>query len=191
MDVAEPFFSVTGIDLAREAVNNASSKGHRALVGSLEEQSFQPAAFDAVCLWDTVEHLAEPDACLRQCNVVLKERGFLYLTTGDVSSLLARLQGDKWRMFHPPSHLQYFSRASLKTILESAGFEDVRISPIAQWHSLENIFGGLRLHSKNRFVRRTANALDHVTPSVLKLMNFPIPTRDILWVRARKATLTS
>jgi 2-polyprenyl-3-methyl-5-hydroxy-6-metoxy-1,4-benzoquinol methylase len=191
MDVAEPLYSVTGIDLARDAVEAARAKGHRALVGALAEQPFESSTFDAVCLWDTIEHLEEPRDCLRRCSNMLKAGGFLYLTTGDLSSMLATLQGEKWRMFHPPSHLQYFSRTSLTRMLQRAGFEDVESSPIAQWHSLANVLGGLRLHSKSRVIRGAAGALDRLTPHVLKRVNFPIPTGDILWVKARKGAATT
>ena len=49
------------------------------------------------------------------------------VTTGDVGSLVARLQKARWRLIHPPSHLQYFTRTSLSRLFEQSGF---RVLPV-------------------------------------------------------------
>jgi hypothetical protein len=47
------------------------------------------------------------------------------VTTGDISSVTARIQKERWRLIHPPTHLQYFTRASLRHLLEECGFRVV------------------------------------------------------------------
>jgi hypothetical protein len=46
----------------------------------------------------------------------------LLLTTGDIGSLSARAAGRRWRLMTPPQHLWFFSRTTLGTLLERAGF---------------------------------------------------------------------
>jgi hypothetical protein len=48
----------------------------------------------------------------------------LYVTVPDAGSLLARLMGKRWWAI-VPMHVQYFTRSSLRRLLESHGF-DVR-----------------------------------------------------------------
>ena len=58
-----------------------------------------------MCLWDTIEHLAEPEAYLEKIAKSLPVGGWLFLTTGDIGSPMARARGSRWRMIHPPTHL--------------------------------------------------------------------------------------
>jgi hypothetical protein len=51
----------------------------------------------------------------------------LALSTGDVSSLTARLHGRNWSLLTPPWHQYYFSRNTMRQMLDSTGFEVVRI----------------------------------------------------------------
>jgi hypothetical protein len=44
------------------------------------------------------------------------------LTTGDVGSLAARLSGPRWHLYTIPEHLFFFSRRSLRLLLEAHGF---------------------------------------------------------------------
>ena len=53
----------------------------------------------------------------------LQPGGLLALTTGDIGSLLARWRKAKWRQIHPPSHLHYFSKKTLRLLLAKYGFE--------------------------------------------------------------------
>jgi SAM-dependent methyltransferase len=106
---------------------------------------FEPDSFDAVCMWDTIEHLPNPRDFLCAARRVLKRQGHLYLTTGDAGSLNARVRGRRWRQIHPPSHLQYFSRRTITELLRQCGFQVVGIETAAYYHTLYNIFAGVRL----------------------------------------------
>jgi hypothetical protein len=44
------------------------------------------------------------------------------LTTGDVGSLVARLSGSRWHLYTIPEHLFFYSRRSLRLLLEAHGF---------------------------------------------------------------------
>ena len=98
-----------------------------------------PAQVDALCLWDTVEHLAAPAAFLQKAGRDVRPGGLLALTTGDLGSLNARLRGRRWRMIHPPTHLHYFTRASLTTMLDRAGFDVVHVSTAGNVRSVRGI----------------------------------------------------
>src|SRR5262249_32934582 len=65
------------------------------------------------------------------------------LTTGDAGSLLARIQGEKWRQIHPPTHLFYFTRATLARVFEKAGLETVRIGAVGHSRSYRSMAHGL------------------------------------------------
>ena len=52
--------------------------------------------FDAVTCWDTIEHLADPLMALMQLRNVIKPNGYLFLSTPDISSFIAKLLGERW-----------------------------------------------------------------------------------------------
>ena len=118
----EVFARAEGIDIAADAAAMArESFGLPVATGDFLEHRID-GAVDVVCLWDTIEHLARPDLYVEKAAAVLEPGGMLALTTGDIESLVARMRGAKWRQIHPPTHLHYFSRATLTRLLERFGF---------------------------------------------------------------------
>ena len=114
---------VAGVDVAAAAVERARARfGVEAHAGSFLDIPFEDSSFDVVCMWDTVEHLPRPDRFIERARRLLRPDGRLFLTTGDISSLNARVRGANWRQIHPPSHVHYFSRRTIATLLERLGF---------------------------------------------------------------------
>ena len=97
------------------------------------------APFDVVCLWDTIEHLLDPRAYLERAHDVLADKGYLFLTTGDIGSAMARMRGASWRMIHPPSHLNYFSRETMTRLLDRVGFDVVSIRSVGTHRDVLNV----------------------------------------------------
>ncbi|MDV2502388.1 MAG: class I SAM-dependent methyltransferase [bacterium] len=78
--------------------------------------------FDVVTLWDAIEHFKDPRASLETVHGLLRLGGLCVLTTGDVSSLVARLSGSRWHLYSFPEHLFFYSPRSIRALLESVGF---------------------------------------------------------------------
>ena len=58
----------------------ARARGVRVLPGSAEELPFPDRAFDAVCLFDVLEHLEDDRAALAEARRVLKPGGLLFVS---------------------------------------------------------------------------------------------------------------
>jgi SAM-dependent methyltransferase len=82
----------------------------------------EPNAYDAVFLGDVIEHLPRPDAALARIRELLVADGVLAMALPDAGSRLARVMGKRWWAV-APTHVQYFTRASLGTLLARCGFE--------------------------------------------------------------------
>jgi SAM-dependent methyltransferase len=124
LDAARSHFDrVSGIDLSRQAAAYARDVvGVAVAAGDFLEYPMD-GPVDAVCMWDTIEHLAQPVLYIEKAAAQLRTGGLLAITTGDIDSPLARWRKGKWRQIHPPSHLHYFSRRTLQRLLEKYGLE--------------------------------------------------------------------
>jgi len=117
-------FDIEGIEPS-EAATDAARLQHGLEIrnDSFSSAHFGAQSFDAVTLWDVVEHLPDPVAAISKCNDLLRPGGYLFLTTGDVSSRFARIMGRRWHLLTPPQHVSFFSRRSLHLLLERCGFQ--------------------------------------------------------------------
>src|SRR5215208_4144155 len=89
--------------------------------GTLERVDLPEHPFDAVVLGDVLEHLPEPGAALDRIASLLHPRGVLYLALPDAGSRVARTLGGHWWSVLP-THVQYFTRRSLVTLLGRHGY---------------------------------------------------------------------
>jgi SAM-dependent methyltransferase len=103
----------------------------------------EPESLDAICLWDTIEHLPRPVRVIEKASRWLKPGGVLALSTGDVGSLVARVRGVRWRQIHPPTHLYYFSRDTLTQAVERAGLERVATTSEGIYRSYRSMAYGI------------------------------------------------
>ena len=187
------FDRVVGVDVAAPVVERAGHRfGVEVHAGEFLELPFEEATFDIVCLWDTVEHLPRPDHVLAKARRLLRPEGRLFLTTGDLSSLNARMRGARWRQIHPPSHLHYFSRDTMSRLLERVGFRVLEFETSAYYHSVHNVLATLRLRGGS------AAGVSHVVlralgDGIARRMGFWINLGDIMFVAAAPnvATLMS
>jgi SAM-dependent methyltransferase len=92
-----------------------------------EDAEFDHEAFDAVTMWDSLEHLHHPLAALREIRRILKPGGHLLLRVPSLDSLDARLFGPYWAGLDPPRHLTVLSRKTLLRLLGEAGFAVERL----------------------------------------------------------------
>lgn len=88
---------------------------------TLESADLPAGAFDAVVLGDVIEHLPEPGAALERIARMLRANGVVYLALPDAGSRVARLLGARWWSVLP-THVQYFTRASIARLLDRHGF---------------------------------------------------------------------
>jgi 2-polyprenyl-3-methyl-5-hydroxy-6-metoxy-1,4-benzoquinol methylase len=117
-------FEVVGVDpdegLARRV---AERTGLEILPGFVETVELPEHDFDAICAWHVLEHLFTPRLALERLASVLAPGGRLFLEVPNISSVLARRQRMNWLNLDIEHHVSHFNPASLRALLERAGFE--------------------------------------------------------------------
>jgi len=75
-----------------------------------------------IVAWDVWEHLPNPVSTLDQLLSQADSQAIVALTTVDAGSAIARMRRTRWRQFHPPTHLNYPTRRSLRAYFDTRGF---------------------------------------------------------------------
>ena len=109
--------------------------GLRIRPGTVFDQSCPAGAYDVVTLWDVLEHTPDPKQEIREVHRLLKDGGLIVVNYPDIGSWIARLMGRSW-VFLLDVHLYYFTRTTIRRLLEAAGFEVVFTRPHFQRLSL-------------------------------------------------------
>ena len=119
---AKPYFEVAGVELAEEAAAHARAAGLDVLTGPADEATLgRLGGANVIVLLDVIEHLSDPAATLRLAARHLDPGGIVVITTGDFSSLYARIAGSHWRLMTPPQHLWFFTPESMRRLADSVG----------------------------------------------------------------------
>ena len=165
-------------DFARERV---ASHGISAAV-SIEALTVSPGTVGAVTYFQSLEHLPDPFESLCAARRLLADHGRVVIETWDRSSLVARLLGRHWQQVTPPSVLWLFTRDDVKSLLERAGFTDVRVRRSRKWVSAELVVGQMAERGN-----RLGGVLRTSFGSALKHIAAPYALGDLITVTARSA----
>jgi SAM-dependent methyltransferase len=127
-------WKVTGVEPSAEGVSVATAKGLNVVQSPAEKLPFADQSFDLVHANHVFEHLADPLAAAQEVYRVLKPGGVVFIEVpnqfDNIQFFRYRLIGKvpvRERNIRSIHHLVFFSRKTLRYLLEVAGFKDVVI----------------------------------------------------------------
>ena len=95
--------------------------------GDLFTTELPRAHFDAIVMGDVLEHLPRPGEALDRMAELLRPGGIVWLALPDAGSLVARALRARWWSVIP-THVQFFTRRSLRTLLERRGWTVLEVA---------------------------------------------------------------
>jgi 2-polyprenyl-3-methyl-5-hydroxy-6-metoxy-1,4-benzoquinol methylase len=124
-------FETFGIDISEHAIEIAKSycKKSKLYVWDVNNglPMFKDNFFDAVIMFDIIEHLESPFQFLREVRRILKLAGIIVITTPNLNAIERLWMGEKWSGVVDKSHLYLFTPLSLRILVDRVGFNVVRL----------------------------------------------------------------
>lgn len=183
LEVAKPdFASVLGIDITEDGCHYAAETLKMPVVqDDFLAHDFGGQQFDVACMWDTIEHLREPNLYIEKLAQMMPSGGLVTVTTGDIDGWNARLRKENWRMIHPPTHVHYFSRRTMAQMFDRYGFDVVYSRHCGFYRSVDMVAYMILVLRQGR--EKLYNAL---AATGLTKIDFYLNMYDIMYVIARK-----
>lgn len=127
-EARERGWEATGIEPSEFGSTYARDRlGLNVISDDLFSAELPGATFDVVTLGDVIEHLIAPGEALDRIRELLVPGGVLWMALPDAGSHVARAMGRRWWSVLP-THVQYFTRHSMATLLARHGFELLTIT---------------------------------------------------------------
>jgi 2-polyprenyl-3-methyl-5-hydroxy-6-metoxy-1,4-benzoquinol methylase len=141
-------WKVVGTEVSSYSVTYAREKLNlEVYLGKLKELNFPTQFFDVVTMWDVIEHVASPLEELYEVHRILKPGGLISIITPDVDSLFAKFLHKRWEEFQRvKEHLYFFSKKTLKNMLEKVGFKICKVESATKYFYLGDIIKRLRVY---------------------------------------------
>jgi 2-polyprenyl-3-methyl-5-hydroxy-6-metoxy-1,4-benzoquinol methylase len=121
-------WEVAGNELSQFAADYAwRTFGISIVPGAAETLDLPGAAYDAVTMFETIEHVRSPRLVLHQAAKILRPGGLLVLSTPNIGGLSYFFLRSRWWIVAPREHIFYFSPGTVRHALTEAGFRVARI----------------------------------------------------------------
>lgn len=91
--------------------------------GKIEDMDFDAHQFDAITMFDVIEHIIDLNSLLEKTSYFLRRNGLLIIKTPNANGLSSKLLGSKWSSVQPEDHMYLFSPKSLRMVLEKYGYK--------------------------------------------------------------------
>jgi len=125
-----------GVEPSADAVAQAPPELAGAIVQDVMRGGlFAPESFDAVCLFQVLDHIPDPVDLLEECRRVLAPGGHILALNHDVAAWSARLLGERSPIVDI-EHTFLYSPATMRKLFWKAGFTDAQVRSVLNTYSL-------------------------------------------------------
>lgn len=139
MSAAERGWRVGIVELNKDMLDQSRPNCTMGAWHDIEEAT---GHFDALTMWEYIEHVVDPRFHIEQARRLLSDGGILALSTPNLRAVHGRKAFLDWELTKPPEHLTYWNDENLISFVERSGFTLVGLRyhglafPLAAWRVL-------------------------------------------------------
>ncbi|MDR2368212.1 MAG: class I SAM-dependent methyltransferase [Deltaproteobacteria bacterium] len=170
-----------GLEINVESAESLRNEGIEVIVKPLELADLGTGSFDVICMWEVLEHLAEPKTVLAEARRLLRDDGVALILVPNSSSLVTRLLHEKSNTFGGHSHLNHFNPKSLTGILQGLHFDILEMETVITELGTINNY----LNFEDPYLGNAPAFIPNLTPEVIhknlwgsRLLVIAKPNRD-------------
>lgn len=125
-----------GVEPSADAVAKAPAGVQGMIQQDVMRQGlFAPESFDAVCLFQVLDHISKPVELLEECLHVLRPGGHILALNHNVAAWSARLLGERSPIVDI-EHTYLYSPATMRALFSKVGFAEARVHTVRNTYSL-------------------------------------------------------
>ena len=140
--------------------------------------------YDLVNMVQVIAHFADIKTALQQAADATKPAGYWLIETWNKDSFSAKIFGQNWHEYSPPSVLHWFTPKTLKTFAESFGFVEVARGRPSKWINGGHAKSLLQFKLQNLPLGKLVGKSLNLLPEYLPL---PYLADDLFWILFQNA----
>lgn len=181
---AQGFAQVSGVEPGQDAIQRAAPEiRDRIVCDMMRPGLFAEETFSLICMFQTFDHIAEPNALLGECFKVLKPGGMLLFLNHNVEAISARILKEKSPIIDI-EHTYLYSPKTIRQLFGKHGFATLEVKPA--WNII-------RLYSLLRLIPLPKSAkqkiLAKIENSALGRIRFRLPLGNLYIIAQKPPTL--
>jgi SAM-dependent methyltransferase len=171
---------VTGVEPSQDAVERASPAIRSNIICEMLRPGLLPMhSFSVICVFQTFDHVAEPNVLLKECLNLLQPGGVLLCLNHNVEAISSRVLKEKSPIIDI-EHTYLYSPKTMQRLFENHGLHVLEAG--AAWN-LIRLHSVLRLFPIPKGIKQ--KLLDLVNRGPLKQLSFTLPLGN-LYIIAQK-----
>jgi SAM-dependent methyltransferase len=129
------YVNVWGVEPSTDAVAKANSKiRSRIICDMMRPGLFGRDQFDVLCMFQVLDHIADPASLLAECYRVLKPGGLVLCLNHNIEAISARLLRNRSPIVDI-EHTFFYSPDTMQQLFSRSGFKVLRIHPVFNIYS--------------------------------------------------------
>ncbi len=173
---------VRGVEPSEDAIAHAPARvAHLIEPGFLQRGMFAPESFDAVTLFQVLDHLADPGEVLSEVHRLLRPGGVVLALNHNVDAWSARVLRERSPIFDV-EHTYLYSPQTMRRLFSQVGFDVISVKPIRNTYSI-----GYLVHLAPLPHRLKASLLPRLKRSKIGQTTLTLPLGNLCLLGRRSA----
>lgn len=170
----------TGLEPNSTMVSHAREVlGLKAVVGTLEDYQ-TGETYDLISMIQVIGHFYDVSRAFSIAAARTKPGGYLLVESWNKNSLVARMLGQSWHEYSPPSVLHWWAPDTLRDFVSQFGYREVARGCPEKWLNGAHAKALVQYKLEKSPLRTLLNRIPDKLP-------IPYPTLDLFWALYRKS----